>query len=175
MKRRKAMRMGLFVVGIGGVLTGIARESADTMPYSVSVSNTNKVRGDSPLELSFEVTDSLVSEDSPAKVQLSVTNTGDCTVAYRTWTPKPFGVLLAGGKTLWTDNYREDPGTSTKGKTVVGGTDGGPSVVLRPGEEKSESCEVRASPGNYTIRKIGHPLSVDGEVYKPELHVTAES
>jgi hypothetical protein len=175
MKRRTVIAMGICGIGIGGVLTGIPRESSANVPYSVSISNTDSVRGNSPLDLSFEITDDTISEDSPAWVDVSVTNTADQTVEYTTGTPKPFGVLLANGKTLWTEKYREDPGTNTKGKTVVGGTDGGPSVVLQPDEKKSERYELRSSPGEYTIREVGHPLRIDGEVYKPTLHITADS
>jgi hypothetical protein len=108
------------------------------------------------------------------QIKLIITNTGDSTASYITGEPEPFGVLGAGGSegefVLWTDAYEESSCVQTDGREIEGGCDGGPSVELDPGEDRSETYEFRATPGTYKIDS--RSLEIDDVQYVVEITVT---
>lgn len=179
MRRRQHLKyLGLAGIGIGA-LVGPGR-FLHRRPYSVEVQSEaiekegppNPSDQDPTFTVELDTLDDKIKNNSPAIVAIRASNISNEEANYVTGTPKPFGVLYAGDNLLWSNAYRRSSGVETKNREVVGGTDGGPSVTVPPGESVSDSYELIAGPGSYTIHQNYNPFEINGHEYKLKLEVS---
>jgi hypothetical protein len=109
--------------------------------------------GEAPIRVDVRVTDAESREFDPARLELSVTNTGGRAVELLTGPPPPFGTLggrRAGGDerlTLWTEEYVESRYVGTRAGRVTARLAVGLSVTLDPGETRRTRYQIRRDPG----------------------------
>jgi hypothetical protein len=109
--------------------------------------------GAAPVRVDVRVTDAESREFDPARLELSVTNTGGRAVELLTGPPPPFGTLggrRAGGDerlALWTEEYVESRYVGTRAGRVTARLAVGLSVTLAPGETRRTRYQVRRNPG----------------------------
>lgn len=179
MNRREYL-LGL-VTGFSG-LAGCTGESApdasagatptetSTTSEALTVDATVETDGStSPLSLSAETVRETVTATTPARIRLTVQNTGDAPRTYGTGAPLPFGVLSVDDTLLWTDEYVKSTHVETEGRRVIGGEDIGLQVTLEPGEQRSDTYDFRAPPGTYTTDE--GELQLDDVQYELQLSV----
>jgi hypothetical protein len=149
-------RLLLDFLGVWAMVQVVDSDSstADSDHSIDSTAVTSRRGPSSPFELFVQIVQK-ITEKRYDQIKLITTSTGDSTASYITGEPEPFGVLGAGGSegefVLWTDAYEESSCIQTDGRDIEGGCDGGPSVELNPGEDRSETYEFRATPGTHKI------------------------
>lgn len=116
--------------------------------------------GPTHLPLAFEATlvDGSVRPSDPARIDLSISNTGDERIGVSSGAPGPFGVLRADsgddGVTLWSDAYDESDHVHTTARSVRAVNDIGIVTELAPGETRRREYQIgrwRLTPGTYTV------------------------
>ena len=112
------------------------------------------VAADDLLDLDVELADPAVSPDSPAALELTVTNATDDVLALTARHPWPFGVLPAWPQgrsgpmvTLWSDEYDETPHVETREGRLTGFDDEAEvTEELDVDGSVTRTYEVRADP-----------------------------
>jgi hypothetical protein len=99
-------------------------------PHRVDIEETGReAPDDAVVSLSHQVHETVITEDDPARVSVTVENDGDEAVTLGSFQPWPFGVVILdptdGGEsvTLWTDSYRESDAVRTRGRHVQSASD----------------------------------------------------
>jgi hypothetical protein len=115
---------------------------------------------DRPEAIPRYVVDGSVRPSDPARIELSISNTGDERIGVSSGAPGPFGVLRAeseGGDdrvTLWSDAYAESDHVHTTTGRVRAVNDVGIVTELASGETRTRAYEIgrwRLEPGTYTV------------------------
>jgi hypothetical protein len=118
--------------------------------------------GPTHLPVAFEATvvDGSVRPSDPARIELSISNTGDERIGVSSGVPGPFGVLRAESEgeddrvTLWSDAYAESDHVHTTAGRVRAVNDVGIVTELASGETRTRAYEIgrwRLEPGTYTV------------------------
>ncbi len=120
-------------------------------PHRVDFEETERrAPDDAAVSLTFEVHDTLITADDPARLSVTVENDGDRTVRLGSFRPWPFGVVEirpaddGEGVTLWTESYRESDAVRTRGRHVRSASD------LQVAEDLPASGSVTEEYGLYT-------------------------
>ncbi len=111
-----------------------------------------------PVELGAALLDDSIRPFDPARIELSITNTGKGKIGVFSGAPGPFGILRAesedGRLTLWSDAYAESDHVHTTGRSVSGANDIGIVTELDPGEIRTAVYEIGRwglAPGTYLV------------------------
>lgn len=151
-------RMGLDTVPdvLSDLVASYEYVRADEWFYEPTIGET----GPTHLPVEFEATlvDDSVRPFDPARIDFSITNTGDKGIGVFSGAPGPFGVLSAESNgdrlTLWSDAYAESDHVRTTGRSVRGANDIGIVTELDPGETRTREYQVdrwRLAPGTYPV------------------------
>jgi hypothetical protein len=152
--------------------TGEGSEPAEGRSVSVAITH---VAGDEAISLNDDVRRSVITEESPAVIELTARNETGSDIEYGTGAPKPFGALYdpeSPEAILWTDRYAESQYVETEDRRITGMDDIGISVTLAPGGSRSETYEFAAPPGSYSIQRTGNPLTLGDDTYELEVAVS---
>lgn len=116
--------------------------------FDITVVNT-QVGPRERLEFGAAVTDEYVSMNDPADIEFTITNPSSRRMTVSSGVVPPFGVLTADVESgdqdlvLWNDVYVESEGVSTDLGMITGKTKQEISTVLRPGERRAETYQIR--------------------------------
>jgi hypothetical protein len=180
MNRRQILSaVGLSIFSLSGCLDNRDGDETGENPdpdegRSVSVTITH-VAGDGAISFNYDVRRSVITEESPAVIELTARNKTESELEYGTGAPKPFGALYdpeSPEAILWTDKYTESEYVETDGRQITGGEDIGLHVTLSPGGSRSETYEFSAPPGSYSIQRTGNPLTFGDDTYELEIAVS---
>lgn len=173
MNRRHVLSaVGLSTLPLSGCLDRDRDEtgenSAPDKGRSVSVTITH-VAGDGAISFNYDVRRSVITDESPAIIELRAENETERDIEYGTGAPRPFGALYdpeSPEAILWTDKYPESEHVTTEGRQITGMEDIGLQVTLPPGGSRSEIYEFAAPPGSYLIQRTSNPLTLGGDTYE---------